>query len=106
MSYILSKERSGGKGPFPKRKMFLDRVYIILANKGEPPIVKIVLTARISGQGKISHRMDYIRCHQNNKKEGKNKIGMKEGPLGLPSKHHDCHYCPFPKSVIKDLLMI
>lgn len=31
---------------------------------------------------------------------------MKEGPLGLPSKHHDCHYCPFPKSVIKDLLMI
>ena len=40
------------------------------------------------------------------KKEGKNKIGMKEGPLGLPSKHHDCHYCPFPKSVIKDLLMI
>jgi hypothetical protein len=31
ISYILSKERSGGKGPFPKRKMFLDRVYIILA---------------------------------------------------------------------------
>ena len=58
-------------------------------NKGRSPMEKIV--------------SDVIKII---KKEGKNKIGMKEGPLGLPSKHHDCHYCPFPKSVIKDLLMI